>query len=170
MVIVTMGVSGAGKTTLGRALAERLGFRFEEGDDWHDPASVEKMRRGQPLSDGDRGPWLARLNRAIREWVASDQNVVLACSALRRSHREALRSGLTDPRQLRLVFLDGTRDAVERQLRGRTGHFMPAALLPSQLEALEPPGPAEAIRVGIGTPVERAVDAVIDALESNAGA
>ena len=85
MVIVVMGVSGAGKTTLGRALAERLGFRFEEGDDWHDPRSIEKMRRGEPLTDDDRRPWLERLNRAIRAWVAAGEGVVLACSALRRA-------------------------------------------------------------------------------------
>jgi len=128
MVIVTMGVSGAGKSTLGRGLAERLGFRFEEGDEWHAPASVEKMRRGEPLSEDDRGPWLARLNRSVREWIAAKQDVVLACSALRRSHRQALRSGC-DPGQLRFVFLDGTYEQVEPQLHARTGHFMPAALL-----------------------------------------
>ena len=136
MVIVTMGVSGAGKTTLGRALAERLGFRFEEGDDWHDPEAVAKMRRAEPLTDDDRRPWLARLNRAIREWVAANQNVVLACSALRRSYRQVLRSGLSDPKQLRFVFVDGSYEEVERQLRARSGHFMPAALLRSQLETL----------------------------------
>jgi gluconokinase len=166
MVIVTMGVSGAGKTTLGRALAERLGFRFEEGDDWHDPDSVAKMRRGEPLTDQDRGPWLARLNQAIREWAAAKQGVVLACSALRRTHRQALRSGLADPSQLRFVFLDGRREDIDRQLRARTGHFMPAALLASQLETLEPPDPAEAIRVPVGTPLDRAVDAVIHELGS----
>lgn len=159
-----MGVSGAGKTTLGRALAERLGFRFEEGDDWHDPRSIEKMRRGEPLADEDRWPWLARLNQAIREWVASNQGVVLACSALRRSHRQALRSGLTDPKQLRFVFLGGSREEIEPQLRARRSHFMPAALLPSQLETLEPPDPAEAVRVRVGTPVDLAVDAVIHEL------
>ena len=167
MVIVAMGVSGAGKTTLGRALAERLGFRFEEGDDWHDPKSVEKMRRGEPLDDEDRRPWLERLNRAIQTWIASERGVVLACSALRRSHRQALRSGLADPRQLQFVFLDGDREEIERQLRARTGHFMPAALLQSQLETLEPPEPAEAIRVRVGTPVDRAVDAVIRELQSD---
>jgi len=157
-------VSGSGKTTLGRALAEQLGFRFEEGDDWHDPKSVEKMRRGEPLGDEDRQPWLERLNQAIRQWVATNQNVVLACSALRRSHRQLLRSRLTDPTQLRLVFLDGSRDQIERQLRARTGHFMPAALLPSQLETLEPPGPDEAIRIQVGMPLDDAVDVVIHEL------
>src|SRR5262249_47031309 len=126
MVIVVMGVSGTGKTTLGQALARRLGFRFVEGDDWHDTTSVAKMGRGEPLSDQDRTPWLERLNRAIREWVASNQDVVLACSALRRSYREILGSGLNDPSQLRFVFLEGTRAEIERQLLGRTGHFMPA--------------------------------------------
>ncbi|HTO07103.1 MAG TPA: gluconokinase [Myxococcota bacterium] len=166
MVIVTMGVSGAGKSTLGRALARKLGFHFEEGDDWHDPTSVEKMRRGESLSDEDRQPWLERLNRAIREWVASKRGVVLACSALRRSHRQVLRSGLPDPTQLRFVFLDGSREEIERRLRARAGHFMPVALLSSQLETLEPPDPGEAIRLRVGTPVDRAVEAAIDELGS----
>lgn len=161
MVLVVMGVSGAGKTTLGRALAARLGFRFEEGDDWHDASSVEKMRRGEPLSDEDRAPWVARLNQAIQEWIAAEDHVVLACSALRRSYREALGAGLTDPTQLRFVFLDGTAEQIERQLRTRTGHFMPASLLHSQLATLEPPDPPDAIRVEVGTPIERAVDAVV---------
>jgi gluconokinase len=161
MVLVVMGVSGAGKSTLGRALAARLRFRFEEGDDWHDASRVEKMRRGHPLTDEDRRPWLARLNRAIQEWVAAEKDVVLTCSALRRSYREALASGLNDPTQLRFVFLDGTAEQIERQLRTRIGHFMPASLLRSQLETLEPPDPPEAIRVEVGTPIDRAVDAVI---------
>ena len=164
MVVVAMGASGAGKSTLGRALAERLGFRFEEGDDWHAPGSIAKMRRGEPLSDEDRRPWLERLNRAIRDWVAAGEGIVLACSALRRSHREALRSGLADPAQLRFVFLDGSYEEIERQLRARAGHFMPAALLRSQLETLEPPTADEAVRIAVGTPIERAVDAVIRAL------
>ena len=166
MIIVAMGVSGAGKSTLGRALAERLGCHFEEGDEWHAPASVEKMRRGEPLSEDDRGPWLARLNRSVREWIAAKQDVVLACSALRRSHRQALRSGC-DPRQLRFVFLDGTYEQVDRQLHARTGHFMPAALLRSQFDVLEPPGPAEAIRIEVGTPIDRAVDAVLEELRKS---
>src|SRR5262245_29646985 len=116
MVIVAMGVSGAGKSNFGRALAERLGFRFAEGDDWHAPSSIEKMRRGEPLTDDDRQPWLERLNRAIRDWVAAGRGVVLACSALRASYREILRSGLTDPTQLRFVFLDGSYEEIERRL------------------------------------------------------
>ena len=169
MVLVVMGVSGAGKTTLGRALAARLGFRFEEGDDWHDARSDEKMRQGEPLTDADREPWLARLNQAIQRWAAAKEHVVLACSALRHSYREALGSGLADPTQLRFVFLDGSAAQVEPQLRARTGHFMPVSLLRSQLEALEPPDPAEAIRIVVGTPIDRAVDAVIAAIQMELG-
>jgi gluconokinase len=164
MVIVVMGVSGSGKTTIGRALANRLGWTFEDGDDWHSAGSVEKMRAGEPLSDEDRRPWIEALNRAMRGWVGAGCDVVLACSALRRWHREALGVGLDDPQALKFVYLRGTYEQVDQQLRRRTRHFMPEALLRSQFETLEAPGPTDAVIVQVGQPVARLVSTIVEAL------
>ena len=138
--IVVMGVSGSGKTLVGRRLAERLGWRFLGADDLHPPGHVAKMRSGRPLDDADRGPWLDLVAAAIDAAVSRGEPVVVACSALRRAHRQRL--GL--PRaSVRLVHLTAPADVIRKRIEQRVGHFMPATLLDSQLATLEPPGPAE---------------------------
>ena len=133
MVIVVMGVSGSGKTVVGSELAARLGWVFEDGDDFHPPANVEKMRRSIPLTDQDRIPWIRSLCRAVQEWVAQGRNVVLACSALRRWYRDALRDAVANHAWIRFAYLDGSYEEIDRRLRHRVGHFMPESLLRSQL-------------------------------------
>ena len=136
MIVVVMGVAGAGKSTVGRQLAARLGFTLAEGDEFHPRANVEKMRRGEPLDDVDRRPWLESMAEAIDAWLAEDRDVVLTCSALKRAYRERL---IGQRPGVRLVFLSGERDVIRRRLESRRGHYMPAELLDSQFAALEPP-------------------------------
>lgn len=138
--VLVMGVSGAGKTLLGRGLADRLGWIFRDGDDVHPPVNVAKMRRGLPLDDADRGPWLDALALMLATAVSHGPQTVLACSALRRRYRQRL--GL--PRQgVRLVHLAGSPELLRERVEQRAGHFMPAALLDSQLATLEPPDESE---------------------------
>lgn len=134
-----MGVSGAGKTVVGQALARALGCAFLEGDAYHPPANVAKMRRGEPLTDADREPWLHALAAALAEQEARGERSVLACSALRRRYRDRLAAAVP----CRFVLLDVPPDELAERLARRTGHFMPAALLDSQLATLEPPEPDE---------------------------
>ncbi len=140
-VVVVMGVSGAGKSTLARDLATALGARFLEGDEFHPPENVARMAAGQPLSDAMRWPWLAALARAAAAERDAGHDVVVACSALKASYRQALRDGAGP---LRFLFLDGPRDVLVERMAARRGHYMPATLLDSQLATLEPPGPDEA--------------------------
>lgn len=148
MVIVLMGVSGAGKTTVGRLLARALGAEFAEGDAYHPPENIEKMRRSIPLEDADRWPWLHNLGAQIDRWLAAGKTVVLACSALKQSYRDILAKGRPG---VRFVHLEGDKALIRLRLDGRRGHYMPAILLDSQFAALEPP--ADAISVDItGTP------------------
>jgi gluconokinase len=159
--IVVMGVSGCGKSTVGSALAQRLGWRFADGDDFHPPANVEKMRAGQALDDDDRAPWLAALNTMMRESSAAGRPVVLACSALRRRYRDALSADLPGTR---FVHLDGEFELIEARLAARQHRYMPASLLASQFAALEPP--AEALRLHVSAPVTTLVEAIVTALQS----
>lgn len=131
-VVVVMGVSGSGKSTVGRALAERLGVAFADADDFHPPANVAKMRAGEPLDDADRAPWLD----AVAGWIADrgDRGGVMSCSALKHRYRDRLRRA--DP-GLFFVHLDGSAELIASRLAVRRGHFMPATLLASQLRALE---------------------------------
>ena len=129
MVIIVLGVSGSGKTTIGRALAERLGWPFADADDWHPDVNIEKMQRGQPLTDEDRVPWIQSVNGAIRNWIRDGCNAVVACSALRSSYRRMLRSGVLDVTSARFVYLKGTYEEIDWRLRLRTEHFMPESLL-----------------------------------------
>ncbi|MEQ6900275.1 gluconokinase [Nocardioides sp. YIM 152588] len=137
-LLVVMGVSGSGKSTVGAALAGRLGVPFADGDDLHPPANIAKMAAGVPLDDADRGPWLD----AVGAWLAAHDGTgaVIACSALKRVYRDRLRGHA--PR-LRLVHLAGPRGTIARRQADRPGHFMPAALLDSQYDALEPLGADE---------------------------
>ena len=161
MVIVLMGVSGSGKTAVGEALATRLGWSFADADDFHPPANVARMRSGTPLTDADREPWLQSINRTVRDWTAKRRDVVLACSALRRSYRAAIRAGVPDDGSLRFVYLRGEPGEIGRRLRARVGHFMPASLLASQFESLEEPAPSEALVADIEQPIPAIVDAII---------
>ena len=141
--IVLMGVSGSGKTTLGQALAERLGFRFHDADDFHPPANVAKMAAGLPLDDTERDPWLGRLAELLAT-APPDQPIALACSALRRAYRDRLRTGCAS---LVFVHLAGSHELIAQRLAARQGHYMPASLLASQFDALEPAAPDEAVLV-----------------------
>jgi carbohydrate kinase (thermoresistant glucokinase family) len=152
MIVVVMGVSGSGKTTLGRALARELDAEFLEGDQFHPEANIAKMSRGEPLSDADRWPWLDRLADELAREREAGRNVVLACSALRRSYRDRLRRGASN---LRLVYLNGDKSLILERLQACTEHFMPAGLLDSQFAALEEPGSDEApIVIDVTPPVE----------------
>ncbi len=134
-MIIIFGVSGAGKTTVGKVLAEQLGWRFLEADEFHPAANIEKMRNGHPLTDEDRWPWLDCLRNQIERSLSAGENAVLACSALKRAYRDHVR--LSD--EIKFVFLRGDYALVEKQLRSRHGHFMNAALLQSQFDDLEEP-------------------------------
>ena len=160
--IVVMGVSGCGKSTVGSALAQRLGWQFADGDDYHPPANVEKMRAGQPLDDSDRAPWLAALNAMLRASIAERRPVVLACSALRQRYRTALAEGMPG---LRFVHLDGTPELIGERLAARRHRYMPASLLASQFAALEPP--ADALRLDVSAAVDALVEAIVADCQSN---
>ena len=139
MVVIIFGVSGAGKTTIVQALAEELGWRFYEADDFHSQANIDKMRQGVPLTNEDRWPWLESLRQLIKRCLAADENALLACSALKGAYRRHLR--VSD--NVKLVFLRGNYELIANQLRQRHGHFMNPALLQSQFADLEEPQPTE---------------------------
>jgi gluconokinase len=159
MIIVIMGVAGCGKTTVGQRLAAALGWPFFDGDDFHPPANVAKMASGLPLDDGDRRPWLARLRQLIDALGDAGTSAVIACSALRQRYRDHLLAGCSEAR---LVYLAADGALLAQRLAARAGHFFPAALLESQLAALEAPG--DAITIDAGQPVADIVAAVIAAL------
>jgi len=139
MVVIIFGVSGAGKTTIGQLLADELGWRFYEADDFHSQVNIDKMRQGVPLTDEDRWPWLENLGELIKRRVAAGENAVLACSALKEAYRRRLRVNADG----KLVFLRGDYELIANQLRQRRGHFMNPALLQSQFADLEEPQPGE---------------------------
>ncbi len=141
MIIVVMGVSGSGKTTVGWQLARQLGWEFADADDYHSAASVEKMRRGVPLTDADRRPWLEALRSLIANWISTERNAVLACSALKQAYRERLR--VND--EVRLVYLKASHDLLSQRLRQRHDHYMKEPMLESQLATLEEPENAFAV-------------------------
>jgi gluconokinase len=159
IAVVVMGVSGCGKSSVGQALARRLHAGFVDADDFHPPANVEKMRRGVPLDDDDRAPWLATLNEVMRGHIGRGESVVLACSALRARYRGALARDLPG---LRFVHLSGSYELIETRLAQRTHRYMPPSLLRSQFDALEPP--TDAVVVDIAGDVESVAAAADDAL------
>jgi gluconokinase len=154
MIVIIMGTTASGKTTIGSLLAKRLGWEFVDADDFHPPANVEKMRHGIPLTDADREPWLKALHDKIVEWIAEVRNVVLACSALKRSYRDELRAGP----DVKFVYLKGSYELFSRRVLARKGHFAKQDLLASQFATLEEP--ADAITVDAAPCPEKIVTEV----------
>jgi len=155
VILVVMGVAGSGKTTVARAVAETLGWRYQEGDALHPPANVARMSAGTPLTDADRWPWLHAIAAVIDAWRAEGRSGIVTCSALKRAYRDILVGPRPD---VRLVYLAGDKPLIAARMTARTGHFMPLALLDSQFAALEPPGPDEApITIDIAQPPEAIV-------------
>lgn len=162
MIVLVMGVSGSGKSTIGRMLADALGAEFLEADSFHSPENVAKMSGGVPLEDADRWPWLDAIGSAIAGLRQAGKPVVLACSALKEAYRRRLfdRAGET----ARVVFLSGGADLIAARMGRRQGHYMPPALLPSQLATLEPP--EAAIRVDISHKPEEILAEVLNGLKA----
>ena len=155
MILIAMGVSGAGKTRIGELLAERLKCSFTDGDAFHSAANKEKMHNGIPLTDDDRWPWLRTIRAAIEEKQAANEDAVFTCSSLKRSYRDILRAGDKD---VCFVYLKGSREVLQERLQTRTGHFFDPSLLQSQLDTLEEPGDDEAITVSIELTPEQIVE------------
>jgi gluconokinase len=149
MVIMVMGVTGSGKTTIGELLARRLGWKFADADDFHSAANKAKMHQGIPLTDADRLPWLGAIHDQIEKWVALRQNVVLACSALKQSYRQLLWNGP----EVQFVYLKGSYEQIAERLRARKGHFADEHILAGQFRDLEEPNGAVTVDVG-GSPEE----------------
>ena len=160
MVLIVMGVVGAGKTTVGSLLAKSLGWQFVDADDFHSQANKDKIQHGIPLDDQDRGPWLDALRAAIEHWNLKGENAVLACSALKSSYRDRLRVG-----PVRFVFLKGNYDLILARLLSRHGHFASESILRSQLEDLEEP--KHAITVSIDQSPEAVALEILSELEGN---
>ena len=159
MIIIVMGVVGAGKTTVGSLLASQLAWEFADADDFHPPVNVEKIRHGIPLNDEDREPWLERLRQAIDQWIVDAKNVVLACSALKGEYRRKLSAGS----QVRFVYLKGSADLIAGRLRSRHGHFAGESILASQLADMEEP--EGALTVEISQTPEQIVNEIRKALQ-----
>ena len=165
MVIIIFGVSGAGKTTVGKLLARDLHWRFIEADDFHPAANIEKMRSGHPLTDNDRWPWLEQLRQQIERSLSARENAVLACSALKRAYRDRLH--VSD--EIKFVFLRGDYALVQKQLRSRHGHFMNATLLQSQFDALdEPESDENVVTIELGRRPEEIVERIKTSLDLTA--
>jgi gluconokinase len=145
MIVIVMGVVGSGKTTVGRLLAEQLGWGFADADDFHSASNVEKIRRGIALDDDDRRPWLESLRAAINGWIAEKRNFVLACSALKRSYRRELSVGP----DVQFVYLKGSAELIAQRLRSRHGHFAGEQILASQFADLEEPEDAVTVEVAM---------------------
>ncbi len=164
MVIIVMGVSGSGKTTVGRLLAQRLGWAFVDADDHHAPQSIERMRRGLALSEAERRPWLQSLAAIARDWIDRGRNGVLACSALTKASRHLLR---VDQERVLFVYLRGDAGRLRSRIERRQGHFFAPSLLNSQFETLQEP--RRAMAVDVCEPAEALVEGIIERLRSPAG-
>jgi gluconokinase len=143
MIVLVMGVTGAGKTTVGSLLAKELGWEFADADRFHPPANVEKMRQAIPLNDEDRIPWLEAIHQQMKQWNEAGINGVITCSALKQSYRQQLLRGL----EVKLVYLQGSYALIAQRVSRRQGHFAPAELVSSQFSALEEPSHALAVQV-----------------------
>jgi gluconokinase len=163
LLVVVMGVSGAGKSTVGERLADRLRVPFADADEFHPPANLEKMAAGTPLTDEDRWPWLEAIGRWLGEHA--EEGAVATCSALRRVYRDVLRQRAAG---IWFLYLDGNNDVIAQRVSSRPLHFMPASLLQSQFDTLEPPDPDErAVAVDTGQPPDEIVDAFLAAIRSH---
>ncbi len=160
MVVIVIGVTGAGKTTVGRALASSLGWEFHDGDDLHTEASKLKMHRGIALDDADRAPWLRAIRELIVSMLAGGRNGVVACSALKQSYRDEV---VVDPSLVKVVYLKGSKQLIAARLRKRSRHFMNPALLQSQFDTLEEP------RDAIVVDISMAPDAIVNAISTRLG-
>jgi gluconokinase len=158
MILIVMGVVGSGKTSVGRLLAQQLGWKFADADDFHSPANIKKIRHGISLSDDDRRPWLRLLRANIANWSSAEVSVVLACSALKQSYRQELATGP----DVQFVYLKGSADLIARRLHLRQGHFADGQILASQLADLEEP--QAAITVDIDKPPEQIVTEIREKL------
>jgi len=154
MIVIVMGVVGAGKTTVGGMLADQLHWEFTDADDFHPPSNVEKIRDGIPLTDADRKPWLDLLHQAITQWIATGKSVVLACSALKASYRSKLKVS----QEVRFVFLKGSAALIAERLHERHGHFAGESILASQLADLEEP--EDALTVNISSSPHQIVEEI----------
>jgi carbohydrate kinase (thermoresistant glucokinase family) len=164
LVLIVMGVSGAGKSTIAEALDKRLGWPFQEGDDLHPPANIQKMHAGIPLDDTDRAPWLAACRAWIDARVAAGEPGFITCSALKRKYRDYLIEGRPN---VRILYLKASREILEEHVHERTGHFMPPELLDSQLATLEEPTEDEhPIVVNVEKTVDQTADEAIAALRA----
>jgi gluconokinase len=163
VIVVVMGVSGSGKTTVSALLAAALGFQFQEGDDLHPAENVENMQSGTPLTDADRLPWLHKIAEEIDAWRARHESGVLTCSALKRSYRDII---IDDRPDVTLVYLRGSYNLIRRRMAARHGHFMPEALLDSQFATLQEPTPDEhPIIVDVGSRPAEIVAEIVHQLE-----
>ena len=167
MPVVVFGVSGSGKSTVGEALAQRLAYEFCDADDLHSRANIEKMHAGHPLTDEDRWPWLDAVGQRMTDVLAQERGVVMACSALKRSYRDLLRDHVASTF---FVFLDGSEQLIASRVNARKGSFMPASLLSSQFEALEPLGADEiGVRIDVAQDLAHIVEEAATALFPDAG-
>ncbi|WP_009633957.1 gluconokinase [Synechocystis sp. PCC 7509] len=161
MIVVVMGVSGSGKSTIGKLLAASLNWEFSDADDFHSATNIEKMSKGVPLNDADRMPWLDQLQNAIAQWLLADKNVVLACSALKASYRRLL---WLNPEQMRLVYIKSSFELLQKRLQQRQNHFMAQTLLKSQFDILEEP--KDGIIVDANQPAIVSVQQIRESLQS----
>ena len=159
MIVLVMGVSGSGKTTIGEALALELGWKYLDADDYHPVANVVKMRAGVPLEDADRWPWLEKINEELVKFQARGKSVVVGCSALKEAYRERLARGLRD---FKVVYLRGDFPLIQSRIEARKHRFMPAKLLQSQFDTLEPP--KDAIEVDVAGELSESVAAILERL------